>query len=49
MREHDHYHFSLMTKNCKGVYISIGKHWKGIYWHFPGFTIRTFLFGIDWY
>ena len=22
---------------------------KGIYWHFPKLTIRTFLWGIDWY
>lgn len=49
MKNYDNWHFSLLTKKYKGIFISIGKCWKGIYWHFPGFTIRTFLWGIDWY
>lgn len=43
------FEFSLLTKKYKGIFISCGKRWKGIYWHFPHFTVRTFLWGIDWY
>ena len=49
MKDYDHFHFSFMTKNYKGIFVSWGKLWKGIYWHFSTFTIRTFLWGIDWY
>lgn len=41
--------FKLLTKNYKGIFISIHKFWKGVYFHFPTFTIRLFLWGIDWY
>jgi len=41
--------FSLLTKKYKGIFIKWNKHWKGIYLHFPKFTIRIFLFGLDWY
>ena len=41
--------FSLLTKNYKGIFVLYNKYWKGIYWYFPNFTLRTFLWGIDWY
>jgi hypothetical protein len=39
----------LLTKKYKGIFISWNKFWKGIYLHFPKFTIRLFLWGIDLY
>ena len=48
-KSYDTKYFSIMTKNYKGIFIVFGKLWKGIYWHLPNLTIRTFLWGIDWY
>lgn len=39
----------LLSKYYKGIFISWGKYWKGIYFHFPNFTIRLFLWGVDGY
>jgi len=38
-----------MTKNYNGIFISIGNHWKGIYFNFPKFTFRIYLWGMNWY
>lgn len=45
----ENWDYALLTKNCNGIFISVGKFWKGIYFHFPKLTIRIFLWGIDWY
>jgi hypothetical protein len=32
------------------IFISWGKHWKGVYLHFfPYYCVRVFLWGIDWH
>ena len=35
---------------CRNIlFVSWGKYWKGVYWHvFPWYTVRTYLWGIDW-
>lgn len=30
-------------------FVSWHKHWKGIYLHFPVYTVRVFVWGVDWH